>query len=334
MNRWALTVIGVMGCALVSAQCTRHVSLHGEDAMVFLISTDAQAVIRGEAGYSFSKTDVAATSEALKGRAFIVDSVQIQGQDAPGGKMWIVYKRTDVHAPCATPDEYPETGGGGFAVPISDHKTDSNGVIIPDEYKWLSGTGLYSQVKTYLDSFPGRYRMELRVGSDIGNAVVTQHKGPLFWVQTDSWDSSINSNGDDPGNGDTWGSGGGFDEDGNGGGGSGGGGDDNVNNRSWWEELLIGLFQPQEESVQALQDSMAVLSDWGPIGFVSAVNDVASEYQVGPKAYNIVIPTPFGNQTMNLQPFAGFIAFARFLFAGMLWWVVIWKVSRMVREKV
>ncbi|MBA4292697.1 hypothetical protein C0431_06960 [bacterium] len=312
-------------------QCDRKVSISGED-FVYFIEGDGGIIVYGKAGYAFAKTEVSAASMAVVGRAFAVDRVELDGGDQPPSSLvWVVMRRMFQHNPCSVP-EFFENTAGGYAIPIAQEALDEHGSIIPGEYEWnLSGaSGHFTAMKNYMDSFPGIFRVEIRKGSNIGTAVVTSQKGPFYWVDTSAWDASYNENGDDPGNGDGWGSGEGFDDDGQGGGIT---ADDlnnqNINQRTWWEELFIGLFQPSEAAMENLSDAMMELLDWGPFGLLSTLFALSNEATMGPNAYEIDLPTPFGTMTMDMSPYSGFIIFARYLMAGLLWWTVLnraWKI--------
>lgn len=316
-------------------QCDRKVSIKGED-FVYFLEGDGGIIVYGKAGYAFSKTDPGAASMAILGRAFAVDRVELDGGDQPpASAVWVVMRRMFQHNPCSVP-EFFENSAGGYAIQIADEKLDEHGSIIPGEYKWnLAGaSGHFATMKTYMDGFPGIYRVEIRKGSNIGTAVVTAQKGPFYWVDTSAWDAEYNENGDDPGNGDNWGSGEGFDGDGQGGGIT---ADDlnnqNINQTSWWEDLLIGLFQPSEAALENLSEAVMELLEWGPFGLLSTLFALSNEATMGPNAYQIQLPTPYGTMTMDMSAFSGFIIFARYLFAGLLWWGVLTRLWKIIFDK-
>lgn len=123
-----------------------------------------------------------------------------------------------------------------------------------------------------------------------------------------------------------------------GGGGVGANSDSVEDQNGFWADLFESLFVPDPDNVDALIDTLDDFTTWGPFGIYGYLNGQIEapgtsriDYD---EAYKIPFSVPMvGSLELDLTPYEGFIKFVRAIFAGVLWFFVVFAIWKRVYQK-
>lgn len=123
-----------------------------------------------------------------------------------------------------------------------------------------------------------------------------------------------------------------------GGGGVGANSDSEAAQNTFWQNLFESLFVPDPDNVDALIDTLDDFMTWGPFGIYSYLNSEITGPGTGRIDYVTPYKIPFsvpmvGALELDLTPYEGFIKFVRAIFAGVLWFLVVFAIWKRVYQK-